>query len=112
MLEGIRALSERLYTPAAFTVRVVQFIRNVGVNSGNDLGREHGTIEQFTGRSVEMDSVRLLSNLRRNSNDQKDMWSIIRKELQKKPGVSLVVLTMLLQYMQARYMIDSMSLEL
>ncbi len=107
MLGGIRDLSERLYTPAAFAERVVQFIRNVPVNSGNDFGREHGTIEQFTGRSVEMDSARLLSFLRRNSNDQKEMWSIIRRELQKKPGVSLVVLTMLLQYMQARYMMDS-----
>ncbi len=107
MLEGIRDLSERLYTPAAFAERVVQFIRNARVNPENDFGREHGTIEQFTGRSVEMDSARLLSHLRRNSTDQKEMWSIIQRELHKKPGVSLVVLTMLLQYMQARYMIES-----
>jgi len=109
MLEGIRELSERLYTPDAFAKRVVQFISSVRINTGNDFGKEHGTIEQFTGRSVEMDSVRLLSNLRRNSKEQKEMWSVIRRELQKKPGVSLVVLTMLLQYMQARYMFDNIS---
>ena len=111
MLKGIRNLSERLYTPAAFAERVVQFIRNAPVNSEHAFGREHGTIEQFTGRSVEMDSVRLLSFLRRNSRDQKEMWNIIRKELHKKPGVSLVVLTMLLQYMQARYMMDSIEID-
>jgi radical SAM superfamily enzyme YgiQ (UPF0313 family) len=109
MLDGIRDLSERLYTPAAFAERVVQFIRNVRVNSGNDFSKDYGTIKQFIGRSVEMDSVRILSKLRRNSKDQKEMWSIIRSELQKKPGVSLIVMTMLLQYMQARYMIDSIS---
>jgi radical SAM superfamily enzyme YgiQ (UPF0313 family) len=107
MLGGIRRLSERLYDPSAFRERVVKFIRSIPVNPGDHFGKEHGTIEQFTGRPVEMDCVRLLSGLKRSDKDLQDMWNIIRMELQKKPRVSLVVMTMLLQYLQARYMIDN-----
>ncbi|MBI4849320.1 MAG: radical SAM protein [Nitrospirae bacterium] len=104
LLSGIKALCARLYDPGAFTDRLMRFIEKAAVP---DSMKESGTLGQLRGRSVEIDTMRLMSDLKRLGPEEAAMWSQVRAALSQKPKLALVVLNMLLQYMQIRYMYNS-----
>lgn len=102
LLRGIQWLCNKLYQPSAFGERILRFIDKLGKRL--DPRYAEGT-SGFTGsHTAESDSLGLLSKLVQLGPGEAEMWSRVRKGLSKKPESAELVIPMLVQYAQIRYM--------
>ena len=108
LLEGIQGLCNKLYQPSAFGERVLRFMAALGGRGGPRRAKAKrdpgGDLRDL--RTVDHDSLALLSKLERFGPQERDMWSRITQELYKKPELLGFVMGSLLQYMQIRYMYE------
>jgi len=105
LLEGIQGLCNKLYQPSAFGERVLRFMAALGGRGGP----RRAKAKRDPGgdlRTVDHDSLALLSKLERFGPQEREMWSRITRELYKKPELRGFVMGSLLQYMQIRYMYE------
>lgn len=105
LLEGIQGLCNKLYQPSAFGERVLRFMAALGGRGGP----RRAKAKRDPGgdlRTVDHDSLALLSKLERFGPQEREMWSRITRELYKKPELLGFVMGSLLQYMQIRYMYE------
>jgi radical SAM superfamily enzyme YgiQ (UPF0313 family) len=104
LLQGIKWLCNSLYRPSAFGERVLRFIDSLG--GRQDPQHAEGIWQARSLRTIESESIDLLSNLIRLGPGEQVMWTRIRKGISRKPESAEFVIPMLVQYLQIRYMYE------
>ncbi len=103
--KGLRSLCNRLYQPAAFRQRVEFLIDRLGTRGDRPFQKNpQGYLEGQ--RSVYKDSVKVLSMLSRLGPKEAEMWLGILRKLSRRPEISPVVMPVVAQYVQIRYMYE------
>lgn len=105
LLGGVRCLCDRLYEPAAFGERVLQFVSKMGKRRDPKNGEQEWP-PQGT-RQVEMEAFRLIADIPRLGPAEAKMWARISQALRRKREATAPVFSALLQYRQIRYMFEN-----
>lgn len=102
LLEGARNLCNSLYAPAAFGERVLRYIRLFGAR--RDPGREAAMMDLSRMRDVDVEGMALLSQLSTLSREDRLMWGRVRAALNRRPELTELVVPLMIQYLQVRFM--------
>jgi radical SAM superfamily enzyme YgiQ (UPF0313 family) len=102
LLRGIQELCRKLYQPAAFGERVLRLIERLGRR--RDPRHAEGAPRFNKLRSVNGNSLDLVSKFMRSGRDEAEMWSRVRKGISQKPETGEFVISAMIQYVQIRYM--------
>jgi radical SAM superfamily enzyme YgiQ (UPF0313 family) len=103
LLNGLRWLGNNLYSPIALAERLLVFIDKLGKRRD---GRQEEGMSFWNGKSVDADSMDVLSRLPSLGPEEDTMWTRIGRAIAGKPDAKDFVFAALLQYMQIRYMYD------
>ncbi len=96
LLTGIRWLGNQLYHPAAFGQRILQFIERC---------QPHSNQQVRTSRSkVKLEMLKVLQNVSRLGPEEGKMFLDVIKTSMKKPATQSLIMHMMYQYRQIRYM--------
>jgi hypothetical protein len=103
LLGGLRWLGNNIYSPAAMGERLLVFIDKFGKRRPP---RSREEITPARMRSVDLDSARLLDMVRELGPEEEKMWIRVMNAVAAKPDVAPFALSMLVRYMQIRYMYE------
>ena len=102
LLGGVRWLANKLYAPEAFGERLSNFIDRIG--DPIDPAAKAGKLADRPLRSVDIDSIEVVSKLSQLGSKEAKMVSRVVAKALRKPHVKPQVLNILYQYVQIRYM--------
>jgi len=104
--KGIRWLANKLYSPAAFGDRVVQFIDRLSPNRNLSITLSLNQITRHLGRRVDRHAFRVAMSVASLGHQEALMTGRILKALAKKPSAAGLVMPALYRYRQIRYMYE------
>jgi hypothetical protein len=104
LFRGLRWLCNRIYHPSAFGERMGDLIQRLGPR--RDPRFLNGGPQRREFRPVDADSLKLLGRLLALGPAEQQMYRRIQNAISRKPAAGGLVLPMLIQYMQIRYMYD------
>ncbi|MEM7305285.1 MAG: radical SAM protein [Planctomycetota bacterium] len=99
---GIRWLSNKLYHPRPFGERVVQYIERLECSSREEKAFAH----RGNMRSVDKDTLELISDIPRLDPESKAMWEYVMAKLPEKPGAAVPLMEAMVRYAQMRFMYE------
>ncbi len=100
--DGIRWLANKLYHPNTFGERVVGFIDELDCSARD----EKPMLNQDAMRTVDKDTLSLISDIPKLDPDSERMWKRVMAKLQTKPGATIPIMEALVRYAQMRYMYE------
>jgi hypothetical protein len=103
LTQGIRGLANRLYHPDHFGERVLKYIDVLRFDQGN---RPPPRVKRGM-RSVDRDTLALISDIPKLDAPSKRMWDRIMKELPKNQGAAVPIMEAMIRYQQLRYMYEN-----
>jgi radical SAM superfamily enzyme YgiQ (UPF0313 family) len=104
LLEGLRWLGTRLYSPAAFGERLVRCIERLELQRIQ--GFSLGQVSQYLPRQVNRYAVRVAAGVATMGRDEAIMVARVMAAVARKPATVGVALASLYRYRQIRYMYD------
>jgi radical SAM superfamily enzyme YgiQ (UPF0313 family) len=104
LLRGLRWLCNRIYQPSSFGERMVHLIQRLGPRRDPRFLRGGAQRREF--RPVDAHSLKLLGRLLASGAEEQQMYRRIQKAIAAQPAAAGLVMPMLIQYMQIRYMYD------
>jgi hypothetical protein len=98
---GLRKLCSALYAPAAFGERMLRFIDHYGRARPDTVPTP---IDPNSMRDIDAHAVQLALGVRRMGDEENRMWHRIWAAVSRRPSTAALVIRMLFQYAQIRYM--------
>ncbi|MCP4204765.1 MAG: radical SAM protein [bacterium] len=105
MFHGLQWLCNSLYTPEAFTQRMIKMIETMGPLRGPFAPGKQTAKASL--RPIEAEAVTILKKLIRRSPEERKMWSDIMTAMAKKPDTGPAVMLSLFRYAQVRCLYES-----
>ncbi len=103
LTQGIRDLANRLYHPDHFGERVLKYIDLLRFDQRS---RPPASAKRGM-RSVDRDTLSLISDVPKLDPASKRMWDRIVKELPRNPGATVPIMEAMIRYQQLRYMYEN-----
>lgn len=99
---GIRSLANRLYHPAHFAQRVLDYIEKL------EFKDPHGPspYRRSSLRSVDRDTLALIADIPKLDRESRKMWERVMKALPGNPGAAVPIMEAFARYQQIRYMYE------
>ena len=102
LMQGLKWLCNKLYTPEAFGQRMVQMIERMGPQQGPFRKRAGREANRKGMRPVEFEAMNLVKGLIRQGRGERKMWSRVWQAMEKKPGCEASVMNFMHRYAQIR----------
>ncbi|MFN0204708.1 MAG: radical SAM protein [Planctomycetota bacterium] len=106
LTDGIRKLANQLYHPANFGERVCHYMDLLKFPQSTGQSTRHGQRRQAL-RTVDKDTLSLISDIPKLDGEAGKMWSRIMKKLPTNPNAAVPIMEAMIRYQQIRYMYET-----